>query len=284
MSSGGGSSPPRGSVGGRDPGRERTAATPVGHGRPPPPPGHGQRRGAYSRRAAHLRVAARRRWCTKFFVNDQIRSATVRVFVALAPPDDAKEELAQALRPAYAAHPRMRWNRIEDWHITLAFLGELPRSAVSPLRPPLAELAARHSPLHLALRGGGHFDERVLWSGIGGDVEGLRLLAGEVRELARAHGVDVPGPSAEPPPDAGPFAPRRRSQRGPGGRGALLVHRPYLADRASASGRQQLRSRSRADPLPRRRGLAVRRHGMSRRGDGGGRGRGQPNRRRTSWR
>ncbi len=137
-------------------------------------------------------MAGRRRWCTKFFVNDQIRSATVRVFVALAPPDDAKEELAQALRPAYAAYPRMRWNRIEDWHITLAFLGELPRAAVSPLRPPLAELAARHTPLHLALRGGGHFDERVLWSGIGGDVEGLRLLAGEVRELARAHGVDFP--------------------------------------------------------------------------------------------
>jgi RNA 2',3'-cyclic 3'-phosphodiesterase len=122
-------------------------------------------------------------------VNEQIHAATVRVFIALAPPDDAKEELAQALRPAYDAYPRMRWNRIEDWHITLAFLGELPRSAVSLLRPPLAELAAERHPLHLALRGGGHFDERVLWSGIGGDLEGLRLLAGEVRALVREHGV-----------------------------------------------------------------------------------------------
>ncbi|GAA2938733.1 RNA 2',3'-cyclic phosphodiesterase [Streptomyces enissocaesilis] len=122
-------------------------------------------------------------------MNEPIQAATVRVFIALAPPDDAKEELAQALRPAYDTYPRMRWNRIEDWHITLAFLGELPRSAVSLLRPPLAEFAARRHPLHLALRGGGHFDERVLWSGIGGDLEGLRLLAGEVRALVEEHGV-----------------------------------------------------------------------------------------------
>ncbi|GAA1530574.1 RNA 2',3'-cyclic phosphodiesterase [Streptomyces albidochromogenes] len=121
--------------------------------------------------------------------DEQNQAATVRVFIALAPPDSAKEELARALRPAYDAYPRMRWNRIEDWHITLAFLGELPTQAVSLLQPPLAELAAGRHPLHLTLRGSGHFDRRVLWSGIGGDVEGLRLLADEVRALVKEHGV-----------------------------------------------------------------------------------------------
>lgn len=116
-------------------------------------------------------------------------TTTVRVFIALAPPDDAKEELARALRPAQDAHPRMRWNRIEDWHITLAFLGEVPGPTVSLLRPPLADLAARRRPLELSLRGSGHFDERVLWSGIGGDLDGLRLLASEVRALVRDQGI-----------------------------------------------------------------------------------------------
>ncbi|WP_223837508.1 RNA 2',3'-cyclic phosphodiesterase [Streptomyces venezuelae] len=118
--------------------------------------------------------------------------ATVRIFIALAPPDDAKEELAQALQPAYDAYPRMRWNRIEDWHITLAFLGELPVTAVPLLRPPLADLAARRRPLDLALSGGGHFDERVLWTGIDGDLEGLHLLAAEVRALVKECGVSFP--------------------------------------------------------------------------------------------
>ncbi|MGW6396523.1 RNA 2',3'-cyclic phosphodiesterase [Streptomyces sp. NPDC055103] len=116
--------------------------------------------------------------------------ATVRVFIALAPPDEAKDELAHALRPAYDAYPRMRWNRIEDWHITLAFLGELPVTAVPLLRSPLARLAARRPPLELGLVGGGHFDDRVLWSGIDGDVEGLQELAAEVRAVVRECGID----------------------------------------------------------------------------------------------
>ncbi|MER5863203.1 RNA 2',3'-cyclic phosphodiesterase [Kitasatospora sp. NPDC002040] len=122
-------------------------------------------------------------------MTDQPQSPTVRVFVALAPPDEAKDELARALRPAYEAYPRLRWNRIEDWHITLAFLGEQPVAAVPLLRPALAGLAADRPPLRLGLRGGGHFDERLLWSGIEGDLDGLHRLAADVRDLARSCGV-----------------------------------------------------------------------------------------------
>ncbi|MGW8889955.1 RNA 2',3'-cyclic phosphodiesterase [Streptomyces sp. NPDC055749] len=122
-------------------------------------------------------------------MNEQIQPATVRVFIALAPPDHAKEELARELRPAYDTHPHMRWNRIEDWHITLAFLGELPAQTVPILRPPLARLAADHQPLHLALRGTGTFDNRVLWSGIDGDLDELHMLAAKVRTTVKACGI-----------------------------------------------------------------------------------------------
>ncbi|MET9324221.1 RNA 2',3'-cyclic phosphodiesterase [Streptomyces sp. NPDC003038] len=135
---------------------------------------------------------------TKSFADENMQAAAVRVFIALAPPDVAKEELARELRPAYAAYPRMRWNRIEDWHITLAFLGELPIATVSLLRPPLADLAVARRPLELALRGGGHFGERVLWSGIGGDLEGLHLLAGEVRAAVEGCGVAFEGRPLRP--------------------------------------------------------------------------------------
>ncbi|PKT67842.1 RNA 2',3'-cyclic phosphodiesterase [Streptomyces populi] len=125
----------------------------------------------------------------KAAVHDQTRPATVRVFIALAPPDHAKEELARELRPAYATHPQMRWNRIEDWHITLAFLGELPVGTVPLLRPPLAGLAAARRSLSLALRGSGSFDDRVLWSGIDGDLDALYALAMDVRSTVEECGV-----------------------------------------------------------------------------------------------
>ncbi|MFD3538337.1 RNA 2',3'-cyclic phosphodiesterase [Streptomyces sp. NPDC058662] len=120
---------------------------------------------------------------------EQAPVATVRIFIALAPPDEAKAELERALRPAYEAYPRMRWNRIEDWHITLAFLGELPVGTVPLLRPPLADLATARRPVGLSLRGGGHFGERVLWSGIDGDLEGLHRLAAEVRTVVKECGI-----------------------------------------------------------------------------------------------
>jgi 2'-5' RNA ligase len=122
-------------------------------------------------------------------VNEQTQPATVRVFIALAPPDDAKEELDRELRQSYDTHPHMRWNRIEDWHVTLAFLGELPAGMVPLLRPPLANLAAEHHPLRLALRGSGSFDGRVLWSGIDGDLDDLRVLAADVRTAVKNCGV-----------------------------------------------------------------------------------------------
>lgn len=111
------------------------------------------------------------------------------MFIALAPPDRAKDELARELGTAYGTHPHMRWNRIEDWHITLAFLGELPAGTVPLLRPPLAEIAASHRPPRLALHGSGTFDERVLWSGIEGDLDELHMLAADVRTAAQSCGV-----------------------------------------------------------------------------------------------
>ncbi|MFF5504799.1 RNA 2',3'-cyclic phosphodiesterase [Streptomyces roseolus] len=135
-------------------------------------------------------------------MNDSTRPAatpaTIRVFIALAPPDDAKDELARALAPAYAAYPGMRWNRIEDWHVTLAFLGELPAAVVPRLHAPLAELAAERGPLELSLRGGGQFDSRVLWSGIAGDVPGLHRLADDVRERVKEAGIAYEGRPLRP--------------------------------------------------------------------------------------
>ncbi|MGC0421943.1 RNA 2',3'-cyclic phosphodiesterase [Embleya sp. AB8] len=114
---------------------------------------------------------------------------TVRLFVAIAPPDAAKDELARAVRPVALAHPRLRWNRIEDWHITLAFLGEVAVDVVETLRAPLAEVAGSVAPIGLALRGAGEFDRRVLWSDVTGDLAALHTLAGAVRRAVVEGGI-----------------------------------------------------------------------------------------------
>jgi 2'-5' RNA ligase len=108
----------------------------------------------------------------------------VRLFVALTPPPDAVSELREAAA-AVSGLPALRWTRPDQWHLTLAFLGEVDDQALLDLAERLGRAAARHGPLTLALQGAGRFGNRVLWTRVNGDVEALRRLAASVRAAAR---------------------------------------------------------------------------------------------------
>ncbi len=109
----------------------------------------------------------------------------MRLFVGLTPPG----EVVGALRTTTAAlrdlAPDLRWTRPEQWHVTLAFLGEVGDDVIDELTRRLARAAARHPPLPLSLSGGGRFGHRVLWTSVQGDRDGLRRLADSTRAAAR---------------------------------------------------------------------------------------------------
>ena len=88
----------------------------------------------------------------------------MRAFVALTPPAAALAELEAAVAPLRAAHPDLRWTPATQWHLTLAFLGEIDERMLPELTERLARAARRHDPLRLALGGGGRFGDRVLWT------------------------------------------------------------------------------------------------------------------------
>jgi RNA 2',3'-cyclic 3'-phosphodiesterase len=107
----------------------------------------------------------------------------VRLFVSLRPPPEVIDALARTVAG-------LRTTRRDQWHVTLAFLGEVPDPW--PLDPALAGAAAAGVPLDLRLRGGGFFRRPgVLYAGLAGDVEGLRELARQVEAAAREAGVHL---------------------------------------------------------------------------------------------
>jgi 2'-5' RNA ligase len=106
----------------------------------------------------------------------------VRLFVQVRPPDDALRHLREHLAGARTSNP-------DQWHVTLAFLGEV--KTPEPLYDALATAAALHEPFRLSLQGGGSFGPRATWAGVGGDVGALRALAADVQAACRAAGVEL---------------------------------------------------------------------------------------------
>ena len=112
----------------------------------------------------------------------------MRAFVALIPPTAVLAELAAALAPVQAARPDLRWTPDAQWHLTLAFLGEIDEGVLPDLTTRLARAARRHPPPELALSGAGRFGDRVLWTRVRGE---LRALAASVGAAARRCGIAV---------------------------------------------------------------------------------------------
>lgn len=120
---------------------------------------------------------------------------TQRLFIAVDPSLEAVDHLAAVVAGLHVSRANApgrstRLTRRENWHITTAFLGDVPVRRVSVASAVMQEVAASAVPLRLCVAGGGTFGGRrdpILWAGIGGEVDALRRLARLLqRSLRRA--------------------------------------------------------------------------------------------------
>jgi 2'-5' RNA ligase len=108
----------------------------------------------------------------------------MRLFVAVLPPVTALQGLADAVAPVRGlpGADRLRWTTAEGWHLTLAFLGQVPAERLPELETGLAAVAEVHPVHRLRIAGAGRFGDRVLWAGVEGQTWALRRLAEAVAE------------------------------------------------------------------------------------------------------
>ncbi|WOO98761.1 RNA 2',3'-cyclic phosphodiesterase [Micrococcus terreus] len=121
-----------------------------------------------------------------------------RMFAAVYPPEDVREELAEFLE----ARPGMRWTPPEQMHLTLAFMEAVPDRSVEPLADLLAEACAGTESFLCGLHGAGAFPHpdrpAVLWLGVEDGAEQLRGLARRVRNAANRAGATPDGQAFTP--------------------------------------------------------------------------------------
>jgi 2'-5' RNA ligase len=137
------------------------------------------------------------------------------MFVAVVPPMDAVQDLAEFVEPRRehnavarkggrgpAARTRpdespLRWTAEEHWHLTLAFLPVVPEAKLDDLIERLSTAAAKRTRFELQLAGAGTYPNpvtaKVLWTGVHGNVEELSRLSVGARNAASASGIGVEG-------------------------------------------------------------------------------------------
>jgi RNA 2',3'-cyclic 3'-phosphodiesterase len=113
----------------------------------------------------------------------------VRLFVAVDPPARVRGHLEAGTAALRESMDGWRWVPPEQWHLTLAFLGEVADDRLPELTRRMGLAARRHEPFTVDLAGVGAFNSlrraRVMWVGVDGDREALTRLADSVGAGAR---------------------------------------------------------------------------------------------------
>jgi 2'-5' RNA ligase len=128
----------------------------------------------------------------------------MRLFAAVIPPQSALEDLDTFLDVRREAGA-FRWTAIDQVHVTLAFLADVPDRSLDELVERLDRAAGRRTPFPTAITGGGAFPDaaraRVLWTGLALDEPGrteLDRLATGARAAAAKSGIAVDGQRFRP--------------------------------------------------------------------------------------
>ena len=96
----------------------------------------------------------------------------IRAFIAVNLASVIIEEIAKIQLALQTVKGDIRWTRVEGWHLTLKFLGDISRDQVAPLLGVLSEALRTQSSFRVVAQGLGAFPNlkrpRVVWVGIHG--------------------------------------------------------------------------------------------------------------------
>jgi 2'-5' RNA ligase len=118
----------------------------------------------------------------------------VRAFIAIALNPDLLAALKNVQHQLQARLPSVpvRWAHPEQLHLTLKFLGHVPRERLADSAAALNRASTGIAPFQLALEGVGCFphpkNPRVVWIGINGELPSLRRLQIQIDEQTQGIG------------------------------------------------------------------------------------------------
>jgi 2'-5' RNA ligase len=102
----------------------------------------------------------------------------IRAFLAIELPASLRSILSQAQDELKKSGADVKWVPVGNIHITLKFFGNITDFQVADISEAVTAMAANQEPFYLTVTAAGAFPSpkspRVVWLGIGGDLEVLR--------------------------------------------------------------------------------------------------------------
>ena len=101
----------------------------------------------------------------------------LRTFLAFDLPAEVTRQIADIQRQLAGSGLQLKWVRPENVHLTVKFLGDIPKTDVDQVSAAAAAVTREAAPMNLRLKGLGVFPgmkrPRVLWAGLTGDTRRL---------------------------------------------------------------------------------------------------------------
>jgi 2'-5' RNA ligase len=118
----------------------------------------------------------------------------MRTFIAIEVPDDITTALVAMQNELRSIQADVRWEKRENIHLTLRFLGEIEEQGIVAIVNACQETATEFRPFTLSLNGSDVFPNarkpKVLWAGLGGEIETLSAMQEKLDEKLSAIGMD----------------------------------------------------------------------------------------------
>ena len=117
----------------------------------------------------------------------------IRSFLAFELPSEMKTILARTSENMRSSPLDVRWVKVENIHLTLVFMGNVPEERLEPIGEQVADICREHGPFRVALKGIGLFsgrrNPRVLWAGLQGDIERMALFRDNLQMKLEPFGI-----------------------------------------------------------------------------------------------
>jgi RNA 2',3'-cyclic 3'-phosphodiesterase len=119
----------------------------------------------------------------------------MRCFIAIEVPSEIKSAFVALQNDLRSAGADVAWTNPDNVHLTLKFLGEIDKKLVSKVEQVCLETISSMSPFKLGIDRIGLFPNerhpRVLWIGLGGELETLEKLQEQLDERLAGIGFEI---------------------------------------------------------------------------------------------